>query len=611
MRLGSVNPIRLMFGPIFQMEVRTAGRRRSTYVFRTGVGLLVLAFFALTLFSAWGDVSVEPSPFRRIQAGQNIAPMLVSFIIWTQYIALVLLAPLITGPALCDERRNRTMAALLTTPLTAWEIVLGKLTGRLSQALILALIAVPMVFAARMLGGVSVEGIVASVVLTIVSVFMASSLTLLLSAVSPRATTAAISAFVIFLCFNFGPLTLGAIYLFWIRPHFTGLPGIDPVWMFSTSLPIALGAVVYEHFIGDPMGMASMQMWGRAAIYGSVVTVGSVALAGVQLRRAMRDDPEALMDRPEPKKQRKRRRRGTPDPAEGAVDTPEGVRSVSRVVSDRPVLWRELNIGAFRKRRRLAEAVVVLVVIFGLMYINGGMQEQAAHGLIVIIGIALLMLQAIFGATGSIAHERQSRTLDVLLTTPLRPSAIILGKTAGVLRRMWFVPLAVGIHFLLAALAGVFHPFVLPLLALAVLPSAVMFVCTGVLLSVFFQKATSAAIANLFLALLLYLGLPVLLAMVQSMFSLWDDLLFDRTLTAAFSINPFVMGMIGTMGTSSIYAYSPGGEHPLAFEMPRDSMGVAAFFTLLGVAAAIELAVACGSLFLASRMLPERFGRSS
>jgi len=613
--LGSFNPIRLLFGPIFQMEVRTAGRRTSTYVFRALVGATVLTFFAVVLLSLWSEVSYEQSAFRRIQAGQNIAPTLVVFITWTQYAALVLLAPLITGPALCDERRNRTMSALLTTPLTAWEIVLGKLMGRLSQAIILALVAVPMVFAARMLGGVSVEGIVATVTLMLVSVFMCSALALLFSAFSPRATTAATAAFVMFLLFNFGPLAIGFMYMAWIRPHLPSLPEISPVWAFYSSLPIALGVVVIQHFLGEPTGFSSWQLWGYASIYGLCVTVGSVALAGIQLRRAMRTDPESLMNRPEKRKKKKRRngrrRRGSPAPPDGAHDDADEVESVSRTVGDRPVLWREMHIGAFRKKRRFIEAVAALGLIFGLMYFNEGMQEQAAHMLIFIIGTVLLMLQAVFGATGSIAHERQSQTLDVLMTTPLRPSAIILGKVAGTLRRLWFIPLAVGIHLTLGILVGVFHPAVLPLLAVAVLPSAVMFAGTGVLMSVLFRKAISAAVANLFFALFVYLGIPVLLAVFENMFNLWGESWFESILTAVLSFNPFFTGGLTIAGTGSPFNWSSHGGATLEFVMPSGTLDLSAFALRVSVVAVIQIVIGSAAIALAARLLPERFGRAS
>lgn len=612
MRLGPSNPIRLLFGPIFQMEVRTAGRRTSTYVFRALVGGTVLTFFAIMLLSLWNEVAYERSAFRRIQVGQNIAPTLVVFITWTQYVSLILLAPLITGPALCDERRNRTMAALLTTPLTAWEIVLGKLTGRLTQAIILALVAVPMVFAARMLGGVSLEGIIATVTLTIVSVFMCSALALLLSASSTRATAAATAGLVVFLFFNFGPLAIGWMYMLWIQRHFPSLPEIPFEWAIYTSLPVALGAVVFEHFVGEPSGFSSWQLWGFASVYGLVVTIGAVALAGFQLRRSMRTDPESLMARVETKrKKRRKRRRGTPALADAEHDPAEEVESESRVVGDLPVLWREMGIGAFRRKRRLIEAVVVLLAIFGLMYANKGMQQQAAHALVTIIGIGLLMLQAVFATTGSIAHERQSQTLDVLMTTPLRPRAIILGKVAGAMRRLWFIPLAVGIHFALAVAVGEFSILVLPLLALSVLPSVIMFVGTGILMSVLFRKAISAAVANLFLALFFYAGIPIVLVIVENTFNMWSDDWFETVLNTVFMGNPFFTGMSSVSGTGAPFNWNGNATPSFEFETIRSSVEVVDFVVAISISALVEVSVAVGAIALASRLLPERFGRPS
>jgi len=606
----------LFFGPIFQMEVRTAGRRRSTYVFRTLVAALVLGFFALILLSTWAGHSMGGSAFASIQTGQNMAPTLASYIIWTQYIALLLLAPIITGPALCDERRNRTMPALLTTPLTAWEIVLGKLTGRLTQALILALVGVPMIFAARMLGGLSVEGIVAAVVLTIVSVFMCAALALMLSAHSARATSAATAAFSLFLFFNFGPILLGLVYNQWIRSFAPSLPEIPFMWLFYTSLPIALGAVVVEYFMGDPIGIGTMHMWGYAAIYGMSVATGAVMISGLRLRKAMRNNPDELMSQPDASKKKRswrfwRRKKSTTLESDPAQTIDAQVEVQSRVVGDRPVLWREIRVGVFRKRRRFIEAITVLVIIFGLMYINDGMNEEAAHILVMIVGTTLLLMQATFMSVGSIAHERESRTLEVLMTTPMAPASIIRGKVLGAMRRLWFVPAIVGIHFTLATIVGVFHPSVVPLITLAVLPAAIMLVCTGVLLSVVFRKATSAAIANLFFALFLYAGIPMILGLVQEFFELWGDSRFEQAFTGVLAINPFVMSIISVVGTGTLFDFNPRGHAAPQFDLPMDTVGFGAFLTILSIGAAIQLAVGYAAVLLAGKLLPEKFGRPS
>ncbi len=616
MKMRGLNPVRLLFGPIFQMEVRTAGRRRSTYVFRSLVAALVLAFFAIILLSTWTGYTMSGSAFERIQTGQNMAPMLASYIVWTQYIALLMLAPIITGPALCDERRNRTMAALLTTPLTAWEIVLGKLTGRLTQALILALVGVPMIFAARMLGGLSVEGIIAAVVITVVSVFLCAALALMLSAHSARATSAATAAFSLFFFFNFGPILLGLMYNHWVQPFFPSLPIIPFVWLFYTSLPIALGAVVVEYFLGDPIGLGALNMWGYAAIYGTAVAIGAVIISGVRLRKAMRNNPDELMAEPNADKKKRiwrfwKRKKASAPESQSAESTTVQVEAQSRMVGDHPVLWRELRVGIFRKRRKFIEAVIVLVIVFGLMYLNDGMNEEAAHIIVMLIGAILLLMQATFMSVGSIAHERESRTLEVLMTTPMFPLEIVLGKMFGAMRRLWFIPAVVGAHFTMASALRVFHPSVIPLLILAVLPAAIMLVCTGVLFSVVFRKATSAAITNLFFALFLYAGLPMLLGLAQEIFQLWGESWFDQAFTAVLAINPFVMGVITVVGTGTLFDFNPRANASPQFDLPIETVGFAVFLIILSISAAIQLAVALGAVLLAGKLLPERFGRPS
>ncbi|MCL4220377.1 MAG: ABC transporter permease subunit [Phycisphaerales bacterium] len=622
MKPGSLNPARLFFGPIFQMEVRTAGRRTSTYVFRFLFAGLVVFFFAVFLVGNWSSLGMQTSSVARLQQVQSLAPELATAIVWTQYPALLLLAPIIAGPALCDERRHRTLPALLTTPLTSWEIVLGKLSGRLTQALVLAAISVPVMLGARLLGGVSAEGILAASIVTAVSVIQIAALALLVSARSSRATAAASSAFVAFLFINFAP-TLGVtLYNEWIAKDLALQP-LSFAWMFRTSLPISLGAITVEHFAGQFLGAGPMTTWGWSSIYGGVVTILVVFTAGWRLRAAMRSDPDSVLLLRKVKPRRRRRRdAATGRPADPA--TPEALATsantepapglveqsrASREVSDYPVFWREWRIGIFRRRRSMVYTFVGLVAIFTLVYLNADMTDAAIQYIVAEVGLTIMLLQAVFGSTGLIPHEREARTIDVLLTTPLKPRSIVFGKLAGAMRRLWLAPVCMMLHFLIVSLTGFVRPHILFILPLVMLPAALMLLGTGMLAGVLFRRPITAAVANLSVPISLYAVVPMMMALLQAQIWGWNDDSFERALTAILSIHPFAMVAVSVEGLS-LYSWSQTrSSDPITFNMPFGEMQAVTYVIVEVIAGAIQIAIGLLAAGLAARWLPTREGR--
>ena len=62
---------------------------------------------------------------------------------------LLLATPAYTAGAIPDEKTRGTLQYLLAADLTAWEILAGKLLGRIAQVALLALAALPLICTAR------------------------------------------------------------------------------------------------------------------------------------------------------------------------------------------------------------------------------------------------------------------------------------------------------------------------------------------------------------------------------------------------------------------------------------------------------------------------------
>src|SRR5690606_34480354 len=220
----------------------------------------------------------------------------------------------------------------------------------------------------------------------------------------------------------------------------------------------------------------TIPMWTVNAVYNVVMTGAAVMASVVSLRRTMRREGAAEGRVAPPARRRRRAAAAAPPtipaptdngeappveslPAEPEPDTADDSRDRdSREVSDRPVLWREVRQATFGSRRNFLVVAVLVAAGMAYLYYEWGIHDEGLNMVLAIVGAIAIMVQSIFMTTGSIAHEREARTWEVLLTTPLSGRAIIFGKAAGALRAQWFIPAVVLGHFVLAAAGGYVSP---------------------------------------------------------------------------------------------------------------------------------------------------------
>ena len=99
-----------------------------------------------------------------------------------QQLALLLLAtPAYTAGAITDEKTRGTLQYLLVADLTAWEIILGKLLGRLGQVALLALAALPLICFVGVFGGLNLLALLVLFAVTAAPLLALGSASLLAS----------------------------------------------------------------------------------------------------------------------------------------------------------------------------------------------------------------------------------------------------------------------------------------------------------------------------------------------------------------------------------------------------------------------------------------------
>ncbi|MEQ9097050.1 MAG: ABC transporter permease subunit [Phycisphaerales bacterium] len=487
--------LRMFVGPIFQREVRSLGRRRAPHWVRAGYTLLLLAIVALVFVSVWD--SNQNGMWAQQSVLELLAPAMLATVAVVQMSVLALVAPVLTAGAISDEKRQRTLSTLLTTPLTSRDIVLGKLGSRTVQLVILALVPLPLLLALRVFGGVEAEAIVASVALALAVGMLGSTLALMFSIWHRRTPSVVFFA----LC-----STAVLVFLPWVGMMATEW-SLDPNpdnTFFKCIAPIALFAVLSPEQVSGPSVAAVRGFWVATVIYltlvSGLVTLFSIfVLRGVLKREAGGDDAGRAMTRllaP-----------GGDGPGSAATRADRQ----SRPVGDRPVLWRELRLNALGNGKRTVIALAIGIGILLFLYAVAGLDHSGLTTTLLVIAALAMTVQAALSAPAAISSERDAGSWSVLLTTPVRPGQVVLGKALGSVRRLWLVPGVVGFHLVLVMSTGWFHP--IGALHALMLTGGLMLMLagTGTLLGLACKRGVTASVLNMIVPLVLFLGMPVAL----------------------------------------------------------------------------------------------------
>jgi hypothetical protein len=199
-----------------------------------------------------------------------------------------------------------------------------------------------------------------------------------------------------------------------------------------------------------------------------------------------------------------------------------------RDVSDHPVLWRELRrpLMARRWQRTVGTVICSLMLLWtysAIGFENGLNREDTQIGYALVFHTLLMLLTCVLAAT-AIAQEKEGDQWTVLLASPLSGSAIIWGKALGVARRMvWPTALAAAHFFVFRAFGVITQPTFLMVLTVLITFNLI-WIATGVALSLRCRKVTVAVIVNLALPVVLY-GVVALLLTVAG-YVVYDALLF-------------------------------------------------------------------------------------
>jgi len=522
-------------GPIFDKELRVSSRRKRNYFLRFAYIALLSSFvgFAwLISVKVGGSGSPAFQASRMSEAGKYI----VTTIVWFQFITIQLIAVIMLSTAISDEIQHRTLGVLMTTPISSFQIVIGKLFSKLLQLILLLAISMPLLAIVRVFGGVPWDYVISSLCVTLTAAIFAGSISLAFSIYNRQAHS--VIARTVLVCF----------FLYIVPPI------VLKVLQFTYQVPIVSGTVLFyinpfiamEYATGAMLTPASFVLTLSWLLHCAIMLGASallLALSTVCVRRAGLRQATGQAGMFATRRERrladgKRRPRADSAAISGRI----------RPVKGPPIIWKEM-INPLAGRHRLKTiigsvvALVVLLVIYGYCAYEKYFALKETQTVFIAAYFFLGMLRTASSAATSITSEKEARTWPILLTTPLAEKQIVLGKIIGSALRGWPFWFLLAAHVVVFTLAGCIHPAAILPLVLLVASSTLLVSAVGVFLSSCFKRSSTSASINLILFLLF--TVPVCCPL---------PIFFVSPLFAAIMILS-VTGGWGAMGTP----FAPGG----------------------------------------------------
>lgn len=531
-----------MLGPLFRFELVRLARRGTHLPLRVALASLLLLGLLATYLrlapgtSAFGLLFTDTADPRALQGfGETF---LIAFLI-VQQAAVLLLTPVYAGGAIAEEKEKGRLDFLLTTTLSAWQVVGGKLAARLVFVLAVVAVGLPVLLFTLLFGGVSGERVLAGFAVNGVTAVAVGAFAVLLGVL--RHTLRDV------LLWAFGGLAASALVGLVLGCPTPGQSGavVSPVTAFWPLFEVWAGNapatadptwLLVGVFAGIHLPLAVVCVWVAVAKVRTALPAPAVTPVSVDGPAETQPPLPTLSPLGEPPLPEWYKLPEREVFAPGEVATAAAGRGflvpALRDAED-PLEWKETHFGGrlpllegqwFATVRGCAVAAFLFALGMGLfiglviaVQIGRGMPEvvngvSRVFLVVAVVAVPLVGLRAAVGVT----EERAKRTLESFFALPLERSAILRAKwRAAILRSRWLL-VAMAAVLAAATVCGAIHP--LGSLAAAAEVAGLTVLCVGLggWLSVRCQSSVRAALWFVGVMLAVFIG-PVLVAALTAL----------------------------------------------------------------------------------------------
>ncbi len=512
-RLWRISPMRLA-GPSLDKELRTASRRKRTYGYR----LLYVIGLLLMVLPYWTDafyVGRTPIPLQQARMAEGVIHI-TSRVMWFQFLTLPMASVILLSGAFSEEIAKRTLGVLMTTPISGFQMVAGKLLSALSQLVMLMLQSVPILMMMGIYGGLDWRFIAAATGLTFCCSLTAGLTTVWVSTYFKRATVVMIVTLLL--------LTMAYVVVPQCLPRGHWLGYINPLNIFvlvETALyqgryfdyhdlivKLVDFALLEQRILHQRISYPAAVPYGVLCIFQLIVSFGLLIWSAKRVRKK----GYQLFSG------QSRLTRWFTEPSEKA-QRPIGGKPIElkplRTVTGNAMVWKELRTPMLRRRKLKLAAIVSPLALINLILLLSIAGEQTSMKwievliplLMCLIGLSPFVLTLLFSA-GAISAEKENGTWPILLATPLSGWTILLGKVVGIIKKTCVYWLSVlGLLWVLIYVSQ-WHPVTF-LLVLPIAGQLFIWICVSGLFwgSLVRKTATSVVLTTLSLAVCWGLGI--------------------------------------------------------------------------------------------------------
>lgn len=230
--------------PIVLRDLRATMRGTRAFWFQAAylglLGILAVTGYAIStnqnLFSSLTGSSYGPRAFSIVDAQQQLQRFYY-FIFMTLAGLITLIAPALTATSVSDERQRQSLDLLVTTPLSATEMLVGKLMSSLAFLGVLLALSLPASALCVLLGGASIGDMFRVYGLLAVDAVVLASIGLYFSCACKQSLHAVIWTY--FSVISFVLITLYGGYLLGTNNNPTSVAPLLPIAAIGLLSPIA------------------------------------------------------------------------------------------------------------------------------------------------------------------------------------------------------------------------------------------------------------------------------------------------------------------------------------------------------------------------------------
>ncbi len=464
-----------LLGPHFFFDIiRLArGRRvrdlRMLYTFGMLLALLIL-YMANFRWMSFTDLFLGGAQTMPTNDLARFAERFVFSILFMQNLAVFLMTPIYLGSCITEEKERQSLELLFISPLRNHEILFGKLFARMLHLAGILLAGLPILSLAQLWGGVDMGTLLLNFLNTFLNLFSVGCFSLLVSVLMKRTLHAVMIIYGVMLLplMIFGIVGLGS-----------GM-SVFGFLQFHTESVAFFIVLFFLHLL---------------------VAAVSIVMAHVFLRRPAETPPR--WQEP-PRLRRPVAQRRVPQNA------PE--RTIRRVrdfevppVSEPPLFWKEYYFG-LRPHSHLVFWLLSTVFLFAPLGLGGLVMLVVSAGRMngdfealgyfcrfyAVVCALFYILWSAFRAAGTVARERQNKTLDELLTIPIERTSILGFKWLGSALHGWMFAAFFGGVVLFGAITTGMHIAGAILIVGAVLVHGFFWTTLGLYFSVVCRTVLSA-----------------------------------------------------------------------------------------------------------------------